>query len=95
MSEGLIFIGESEFEKGKQIIQLFNGSGMIGSVTGSFLVEELHMKYIGYFTSHFVPPYAVIKDGKPDNPIRLFESESFLLLLCDVSISKHDIIPFR
>ncbi|MCG3219726.1 MAG: PAC2 family protein, partial [Candidatus Heimdallarchaeota archaeon] len=94
MKKGLTFIEESKFEKGKKLIQLFNGSGMIGSITGSFLVEQFHMNYRGYFSSSFIPTFAVVKDGKPDNPVRLFESEAFLLLLCDVSLSKNDITPF-
>jgi uncharacterized protein len=94
MSEGLTFIGESEFKKGKKLIQLFNGSGMIGSITGSFLIDHFKMNYRGYFSSPLIPAYAIVKDGKPDNPVRLFESETFLLFLCDVSLSKHDVKPF-
>jgi predicted ATP-grasp superfamily ATP-dependent carboligase len=94
MNEGLTFIKKAEFEKGKKLIQLFNGSGMIGSVIGSFLVDQFHMKYKGYFSSRLIPAYAVIKDGIPDNPVRLFENEDFLLLLCDVSLSKNDVSPF-
>jgi len=94
MKKGLTFIGESKFEKGKKLIQLFNGSGMIGSITGSFLVEQFHMNYRGYFSSSFIPAFAVVKDGKPDNPVRLFENDSFLMLLCEVSLSKTDVLPF-
>jgi uncharacterized protein len=50
----------------------FPSIGLVSSIAASFLARELKLKLIAGFSSPDFPPYAVIQDGDPLPPIRIY-----------------------
>lgn len=50
----------------------FPGVGLVGSILTSFVIRELKMEVIAGITSPDFPPYALIQDGNPYPPIRIY-----------------------
>ncbi|MCG3227337.1 MAG: proteasome assembly chaperone family protein [Candidatus Heimdallarchaeota archaeon] len=69
------------------VIQSFSGSGAIGTILSTFLISALEMEHVAVIHSESIPPVAIIKDGKIEHPIRLFQSEKLALMSCDIPIS--------
>ncbi len=73
--------------KNKPLIQSFSGSGAIGTIISTFLIKALKMEQIAVVRSKSIPPVAIIKDGKIEHPIRIFESDDLALMSCEIPIS--------
>lgn len=73
--------------KSKPLIQSFSGSGAIGTIISTFMIKALKMEQIAVVRSKSIPPVAIIKDGKIEHPIRIFESEELALMSCEIPIS--------
>ena len=73
-------IGEVKLNK-PIIIEGFPGVGMVGTISASYLSENLGMKLIGYLTSNLFPPIAAIHDYKPVSPARIYASEKHNLIV--------------
>jgi uncharacterized protein len=69
------------------VIQSFSGSGAIGTILSTFLINALKMEQVAVIHSKSIPPVAIIKDGKIEHPIRLFQSEKLALMSCEIPIS--------
>ena len=69
------------------VIQSFSGSGAIGTILSTFLINSLEMEHVAVIHSESLPPVAIIKDGKIEHPIRLFQSEKLALMSCEIPIS--------
>jgi len=80
--------------KDKPLIQSFSGSGAIGTILSSFLIQALEMEQVAIIHSHSLPPIAIVKDGIIEHPIRLFQSEELALLSCEIPISYNQIPYF-
>jgi len=63
------------------IIEGFPGVGMVGTISASYLSENLGMKLIGYLTSNLFPPIAAIHDYRPVSPARIYASEKHNLIV--------------
>ena len=63
------------------IIEGFPGVGMVGTISASYLAENLGMKLIGYLTSNLFPPIAAIHDYRPVSPARIYASEKLNLVV--------------
>jgi len=50
----------------------FPGIGLVGSILTSFVIRELKMETIAAVVSPEFPPYALIHNGKPYPPIRIY-----------------------
>ena len=86
-------IGKVNF-KDKPIIQAFSGSGEIGTIVSTFLINSLKMEQVGVVHSKTVPPVAIIKNGIIEHPIRLFQSEELALLTCEIPLTYGNIPDF-
>ena len=73
--------------KNKPVIQSFSGSGAIGTILSTFLINALEMEHVAVIHSRSIPPVAIVKDGIIEHPIRLFESENLALMSCEIPIS--------
>ncbi len=50
----------------------FPSVGMVGSITGSFLVKSLELELLGALLSDRFPPIAVVRDRNPRPPVRIY-----------------------
>ncbi len=64
----------------------FPGSGLVGSISLSYLVDELQFTQIGTITSKFFPPMAMMSEGVIAVPVRIYEKDKFLVILADIPI---------
>jgi uncharacterized protein (TIGR00161 family) len=69
------------------IILGFAGIGLIGSIVGNTLIEQIpDIKEIGFVTSDLLPPIAVFYDGILKHPFRIFYSPKYNIIvgICEV-----------
>jgi len=66
----------------------FPGTGLVGSVAASQLVDVLGLEFIGYITSAAFAPLAAIHDYKPLPPARIHYSSKYnvVVILSEMSI---------
>ena len=62
--------------KGYGLIEAFPGAGLVGSMSGSYIIEKLKMDYIGHIESDLFPPIATIHNGLPMFPARLYKDDN-------------------
>ncbi len=63
------------------LLEGFPGVGMIGTISASYIVDELKMKLIGYVSSTHFPPIVSIHNFKPVSPVRIYASEKYDLIV--------------
>jgi len=80
--------------KNKVLLQAFSGSGAIGTLLTSFLTKSLGMEQVAVLHPKNVAPVAIVKNGKIASPIRIFQSEQFALMSCEVSIPYEELPEF-
>ena len=76
------------------MLQSFSGSGAVGTILTSFLTKSLEMEQVAVLHPKNVAPVAIVKKGKIENPIRLFQSENFALMSCEVNIPYDELPEF-
>ncbi len=57
------------------------GTGLVGSVAASQIVDSLQMQFVGYVSSAEFAPLAAIHDFKPMPPARIHYSEKYNMLV--------------
>ncbi|MFA5049729.1 MAG: PAC2 family protein [Candidatus Micrarchaeia archaeon] len=64
------------------------GTGLVGSIAASYLVDSLGLEFCGYITSPDFAPLASIHDFKPYPPARMHYSKKYnlLVILSEMSI---------
>ncbi|MBP2132823.1 uncharacterized protein J2128_000744 [Methanomicrobium sp. W14] len=78
----------SESPKGDEVIALmgFPGSGLVGSISMQYLVDNAGFEYIGSITSKYFPPVAMMVDGVINAPIRIYSKDSYVAFVSDIPI---------
>lgn len=64
----------------------FPGSGLVGSISVQYLVDNAGFEYIGSITSKYFPPIVMMMDGLVNAPLRIYEKESKLAFVSDIPI---------
>lgn len=64
----------------------FPGSGLVGSIALSYIVEKLGFSQIGVITSKYFPPMAMMTEGVIAVPVRIYEKDSMIAILADIPI---------
>jgi uncharacterized protein len=64
----------------------FPGSGLVGSIALSHMIDELDFEHIGNVTSKYFPPLAMMVDGIVNAPMRIYQKDRFILIISDVPI---------
>lgn len=64
----------------------FPGVGLIGSIAANFIVDALKMELVGQLQSDKLPPAAVVQEGIPLAPVRVYQHENLMVLLSDFAI---------
>ncbi|MFH0966212.1 MAG: PAC2 family protein, partial [Methanobacteriota archaeon] len=64
----------------------FPGSGLVGSIALSYIVEKLEFAQIGVITSKYFPPMAMMAEGIIAVPVRIYEKDTMIAILADIPI---------
>ncbi|MBN1433009.1 MAG: proteasome assembly chaperone family protein [Methanomicrobiaceae archaeon] len=64
----------------------FPGSGLVGSISIQYLVDNAEFKYIGSITSKYFPPIIMMMEGVVNAPVRIYEKGSTLAFVSDIPI---------
>ncbi len=56
------------------IIDGFPSVGAVSTIVASYIIDALGLKQVGVVESELVPPVAIIKEGQPLSPIRIYAS---------------------
>ncbi|MEK6902990.1 MAG: PAC2 family protein [archaeon] len=82
-----------EFEhrnwNGYTLIEGFPGTGLVGTITAKYLVENLDFKEVGHLHSDVFMPIIRIHDGVPIFPSRIYVNDKFKL----VCLISEQVIP--
>jgi len=72
--------------EGASVLIGFPGSGLVGSIALSYMVDQLEFLSIGTMTSKYFPPMAMMTEGVISVPVRIYEKEKFVAILADIPI---------
>jgi uncharacterized protein len=72
--------------EGAAVLIGFPGSGLVGSISLSYIVDQLGFSSIGTMTSKYFPPMAMMTEGVISVPVRIYEKEKFVAILADIPI---------
>ncbi|MFO7791961.1 MAG: PAC2 family protein [Candidatus Saliniplasma sp.] len=87
MSETIFnIIEEKEIPEVDILLAGFPGTGLIGGIASEQLINTLELEQIASIESDKFPPTAVIFDGIPRRPVRIFCGKGFLLVKSDMVI---------
>jgi uncharacterized protein len=64
----------------------FPGSGLVGSIALSYIVEKLGFSQTGVITSKYFPPMAMMTEGIIAVPVRIYQKETMIAILADIPI---------
>ena len=64
----------------------FPGSGLVGSISVSYLIDVLEFEQIGHITSKWFPPMALMANGVISIPVRIYAKDKFIAILADIPI---------
>ncbi len=79
-------IEEKEIPEVDVLLAGFPGTGLIGGIASEQLINTLDLEQIASVESSEFPPTAVIFDGIPRRPVRIFCGKGFLLVKSDMVI---------
>lgn len=57
------------------VVVAFPTVGVVGPIAASYLVEALELDPLGHLHSDLYPPTAVVRDGRPSPPIKVYGGE--------------------
>ncbi len=62
--------------KGATLIEGFPSVGLVSSIVANYLIGALKLEQVGIMDSTFFPTVALVKDGVPLNPVRLYSGNT-------------------
>ena len=68
------------------LITGFPGVGLCSTIAANFMADSLKMEIVGYMQSDKLPPAAVVQNGIPLAPVRIYRREGLVILLSDFAI---------
>ena len=73
MEEEIQIIEYKEVDLSNSIlIEAFPTVGLVSSIAGHFIIEQLKLEEIGTISSRYFMPAAVIHNGMPSPPVRIY-----------------------
>jgi uncharacterized protein len=73
MEKDIQIIEYKEYDLSNSVlIEAFPTVGLISSIAGHFLIEQLKLEEVGTITSRYFMPAAVIHNGMPSPPVRIY-----------------------
>ncbi len=82
-------IKEDEVPENATLIVGFPGVGMVGGMAADHLVGDFEMEQIGQIEISEIAPVAVVFNGRPRRPVRIFKGGKYLLVKSDVIVPKN------
>ncbi len=79
-------IVDKDVPKADVLVAGFPGNGLIGGIASEQLINTLGLEQVASMTSDLFPPTAVIFEGVPRRPVRIFSGDGFLLAKSDMVI---------
>ncbi|MDI6875261.1 MAG: proteasome assembly chaperone family protein [Methanomicrobiales archaeon] len=70
----------------KSVIIGFPGSGLVGSIALSYMVERLDFEQVGSVTSKYFPPIVMMNRGVISVPVRVYEKGNLAAIVGDIPI---------
>ncbi len=67
---------EKDF-KGYTFIEGFPGTGLVGPMAISYIIDKLGLSYAGYIDSNDFPPLVSVHGGTPMKPVRIYYSDKY------------------
>ncbi|MEM2111094.1 MAG: PAC2 family protein [Candidatus Bathyarchaeia archaeon] len=67
--------------------------GLVGVIAVSHIISKLELTELAYLDSELLPPVAVLHDGLPYSPVRVFGSNELVTLISEVAISAEVLQP--
>lgn len=64
----------------------FPGVGLTSTIATNFVIDSLKMTRAGYMISDKLPPAAVVQNGIPMYPVRLYKKDKLMILLSDFAL---------
>jgi len=62
-------------------------AGLVGTISASYLIQQLKLPETGYIDSELVPPVVVVHDSKPKRPIRIFGRDDVVIIASEVPLN--------
>ena len=85
-SENYNIVLEKELPEVDILVAGFPGLGLIGGIASEQIINSLGLEQVASINSDQFPPTAVIFEGIPRRPVRIFGGENFLLVKADMII---------
>jgi len=60
-------------------IEGFPGTGLVGPMAVSYIIDKLGMEYVGYVESEDFPPLVSVHNDMPMKPVRIYYSDKYKL----------------
>jgi len=73
------------FEKPTAIVG-FPDIGLVGTIAVYHMIDQMKLKEVAYLESDDFPPVAVIHNGRPLSPMRIYGNKSLLLIISEIPI---------
>lgn len=64
----------------------FPGVGLIGTIAANFMVDSMKMESVGFLQSEKLPPAAVVQNGVPMHPVRIYQKGRLNMLISDFAM---------
>jgi uncharacterized protein len=77
----------------KVVLQGFPDVGLVGSITVSYLVEQMGLKQVGYVESDELPPVVPIRGSEVKELIRIYEDKRAIIFVSEIPIPAKLIKP--
>ncbi|MCK4266409.1 MAG: proteasome assembly chaperone family protein [Thermoplasmata archaeon] len=61
--------------RGATVIDGFPSVGLVSSIVANYLINTLHLTQIGIMDSVYFPTVSLVREGNPQNPVRIYASE--------------------
>ncbi|MEM3227340.1 MAG: PAC2 family protein [Candidatus Micrarchaeaceae archaeon] len=63
--------------KGFTFVEGFPGTGLVGPMAVSYIIDKLGMSYVGYLESDDFPPLVSVHNSMPMKPVRVYYSDKY------------------
>ncbi|KYK27066.1 MAG: hypothetical protein AYK23_00390 [Candidatus Proteinoplasmatales archaeon SG8-5] len=63
--------------RGATVIDGFPSVGLVSSIVANYLINTLSLTQIGIMDSVYFPTVSLVRDGRPQNPVRIYAGEKF------------------
>jgi len=68
------------------VITGFPGSGLVGSIALSYMVDQLQFEQVGSVTSKYFPPLVMMTKGVVNAPMRIYQKDNVAAVIADIPI---------